>query len=67
MRANKLHGCPSNSFFTLLICLPCSDNDIGGGDVSRDVFYEPGDKVDLISVIFSKQSSVMPSAIKILL
>ena len=40
MRANKLDGCPSNSFFTLLICLQRSDNDIGGGDVSRDVLYD---------------------------
>ena len=40
MRANKLDGCPSNSLLTLLICLQCSDNDIGGGDVSRDVFYD---------------------------
>ena len=36
MRANKLDGCPSNSFLTLLICLQCSDNDIGGDGVSRD-------------------------------
>ena len=54
MRANKLDGCPSNSFLTLLICLQCSDNDIGGGDVSRDALYEPGGKVNLISVVFSR-------------
>ena len=29
-------------------------NNIGGGDVSRDVLYEPGGKVDLISVVFSR-------------
>ena len=54
MQANKLDGWPSNSFLTLLICLQCRDNDFGGGDVSRDVFYEPGDKVDLIRVVFSR-------------
>ena len=48
MRANKLDGCPSNSFLTFLICLQCSDNDFGGGDVSRDVLSEPGAKVDVI-------------------
>ena len=52
MEANKLDGWPSNSFLTLLICLQCSDNDFGGGDVSRDVLYEPGGKVDLISSLF---------------
>ena len=67
MEANKLHGCPSNLFLTLLICLQCSDNDIGGGDVSRDVLYEPGGKVDLMSVVFSRDLSCMPSAIKIVL
>ena len=66
MRANKLDGCPSNSFLTLLICLQCSDSDIGGGDVSRDVLYEPGGKVDLISIVSSRMLG-MPSAIKILL
>ena len=54
MRANKLDGCPSSSFLTVLICLQCSDNDIGVVDVSRDVFYEPGGKVDLISIVFSR-------------
>ena len=42
MRAKKLDGCPSNSFLILLICLQCSDNDFGGGDVSSNVLYEPG-------------------------
>ena len=37
---------------TLLICLQCSDNDFGRGDVSRDVLYEPGGKTDLISIVF---------------
>ena len=53
MQANKLDGSPSNSFLTLLICLQCSDNDFGGGDILWDVLYEPGGKVDLISVVFS--------------
>ena len=39
IRDNKLDGCPSNSFLTLLICLQCSENNIGGGNVSRDVLY----------------------------
>ena len=54
MQANKLDGCPSNLFLTLLICLQCSDNDFGGGDLSSDVLCEPGGKVDLISVVFFK-------------
>ena len=67
MRVNKLDGCPSNSFLTVLICLQCSDNDIGGGDVSRNVLYEPAGKVDLISVVFSRYLPCIPSAIKIVL
>ena len=67
MRASKIDGCPSNSFLTLSICFQCSDNDTGGGDVSRDVLYEPGVKVDLISVAFSRWSSGMPSVIRKLL
>ena len=63
MQANKLDGCPSNSFLTLLICLQCSDNDFGG----EDVLYEPGGKVYLISVVFSRCLSSIPSAIKIVL
>ena len=54
MEANELDGCPSNSFLTLLICLGCSDNDFGGGDASRDVLFQPGGKVDLISVVISR-------------
>ena len=67
MRVNKNDGCPSNLFLTLLICLQCSGNDIGVGDVSRDVLYEPGGKVDLIGVVFSRYLSCMPGAIKIVL
>ena len=52
MESNKLDSFPSSSFLTFLICLQCSDNDIGEGDLSRDVLYEPGGKVDLISVVF---------------
>ena len=47
MGANKLDGLPSNFFLTLLICLQCSDNDTGWGDVSRDVLNETVGKVDL--------------------
>ena len=40
--------------FFSLICFQCSDNDFGGGDVSRDVLCEPGHKVNLIRVVFSR-------------
>ena len=46
MEANKLDGWPANLFLTLLICLQYSDNNFGGGDVSRDVLYDPEGKVD---------------------
>ena len=67
MQVNKLDGYLSNSFLILLICLQFSDNDIRGGDVSRDVLDEPGGKVDLISIVFSRYLSCIPSAIKIVL
>ena len=67
MEANKLDGCPSSSFLTLLICLQCSENDLGWGDVPRDVLHEPEGKVDLISIVFSRYLSCIPSAIKIVL
>ena len=67
MGAIKLDGCPSNSFLTLLTCLKCGDNDIGGANMSRDLLYEPGGKVDLISIVFSRYLSCIPSAIKIVL
>ena len=41
MESNRFDGSPSNSFLTLLICLQCSDHDLGGGIVTRDVLYEP--------------------------
>ena len=66
-QVNKLDGCPSNPFLTLLICLQCSDNDLGGGDVSIYVLYEPGGRVVLIIIVFSIQSSGILSAIKIVL
>ena len=67
MQANKLDGCPSNSFLILLLCLQCSDNNFGGGDVSSDVLYEPWGNVDQINVVFSRYLSGIPSAIKIVL
>ena len=67
MRANKLDSYPSNSFLALLICLHCSGNDIGGGHVSRYLLYEPGGKVDLISIVFSRYLPCIPSAIKTVL
>ena len=39
IRDNKLDGCPSNSFLTLLICLQYSENNIGRGNISQDVLY----------------------------
>ena len=54
MQIRKLDGCPSNSFLTFLICLQWSYNNFGEGDVSRDVLNEPGVRVDLISVAFSR-------------
>ena len=54
MQANRFDGCQSTLFLTLLICLQCSDNDFWEGDVSRDVLYESGGKVDMISVVFSR-------------
>ena len=63
MQTNKLDGCPSNSFLTSLICLQCSDNDFGG----EDVLYEPGGKVNMISVVFSRCLPSIPSAKKIVL
>ena len=64
MEANKLDGWPSNSFLTLLICLQWSPNNFGGGDVSRDILYDPEGKVDLVSVVFSRCFSAIPSAKK---
>ena len=52
MQADRLDGCPSTSFLTLLICLQYRGNDFGGGDVSRDVFHEPRGRVDLLRVVF---------------
>ena len=54
MNNNKLEGQQQQTFSILLSCLQCSDNDFGGGDVSTDVFYEPGGKVNLIRVVFSR-------------
>ena len=67
MQANSLDGSPSASFLTLFICLQCSDNHFGGSNVSEDVLYVPEAIVDLIGVVFSRELSVIPSAIKNLL
>ena len=42
-----------------MICLQSSDNNFGGGNVSSNVFYEPGG--------FSRCLSSIPSVIKIAL
>ena len=44
-------------FLTILI-LQCSDDDFGRGDVSRDVFHEPGCRVDLSRVLVSKNATL---------
>ena len=64
-KSQQTDGCPSNSILTLLICLEWSDKFFGGGDVSIDVLYEPGNSLDLISAVFSRYLSCIPSAIKI--
>ena len=64
MQASRLDGCQSNSFLTLLIYLQCSNNDFGGGDISRGVLYGPGVRVDFLSADFSRYLSSIPSAIK---
>ena len=66
MQAKKLDGYPSSSLLTLLICLQWSAYAIGSY-VSRDVLYEPKGRVDLISVVFSRYLSGIPSVIKIVL
>ena len=64
MQGNKLDVSSSISFLALLICLQCSDNDFGGGDVASNVLYEPGSKVDLVCLVFSRCLLSIPSAIK---
>ena len=54
----------SNSFLTLFICLQCNNKDFAGGNVSRDVLYDPGGRVDFISTVFSRFLSSIPSAIE---
>ena len=54
MQANSFDGCQSTLFLTLLICLQFSDNDFWVGDVSRDILYEAGGKVEMTSVVFSR-------------
>ena len=60
MEATKLDGCLSNLLLALLTSLQCSDNNLGGGDVSRHVLYESGVKDDLVSVVFSRKLSCIP-------
>ena len=54
MQSNMFDGYPFALFLTLLICIQCSGNYFGGGDVSRDVSYAPGAKVDLLRVVFQE-------------
>ena len=72
MHANSLDGFSSNSFVTPLICLQCSDNNFWEGDVSREVLYALGGRVDLLSVVFSRhllerQLASIPRVLKNLL
>ena len=64
---NKLYGSRTALFLILLICLRFSDKDFWGGDVSRDVLYEPTGRADLLRIVFSRQLPSIPSAIKKLL
>ena len=64
MQANRLDGCPSKSFFTLLICLQCSDNNFGGSVVTRHVLYEPEKTSEYFMLIFLRIFSGTPSAMK---
>ena len=48
MLGNRLDGCPSTLFFTLFICLKCSDNDFEGRNVSINVLNDSGGIVDLV-------------------
>ena len=67
MQAIRLDGWSSNSFLTLLICSQCSDNDFGGGVVTRDVLYEPEKTSEYFMLIFFRIFSGTPSAMKKLL
>ena len=64
MQANRLDGCPSSFSITLLICLRCSDNDFGVNDLSREVLYYPGGRIDLLHVVFSRVYQVQEICIK---
>ena len=52
MKANRLDGCPSTSFLTLLICLKCSDNNFGRSDIIRDISYGPEKAREFLMLIF---------------
>ena len=66
-RLTDFYGCPFNSFLTLLVCLQCSDNDFGGGVVTKDVFYEPEKITKYLMLTFVRILSGTPSAVKKLL
>ena len=67
MQTNRLHGCPFTSFLILMICLQCSDNDFGGGNILNNILHDPGFRVGLLSVNFLRQLSSISRAIKKLL
>ena len=52
MKAKRLDGCPSTSFFTLEVYFQCSDNNFGRRDVSRDVSYNPEKAREIVMLIF---------------
>lgn len=54
MQANRLDSCPSTSFLALVICLRWSHNTFGGGDVSKDVLHELGDRIGFLKIVFSR-------------
>ena len=54
MQDNRLDGCPSTCFLTLLICLQYSDNNFGGSDVSRDALCKPEKTKEFFILIFKE-------------
>ena len=61
---NKVDGCPSTLFSTLLICLQYIGNHFEGDYVSRDVFSVPEKISDLSMLIFIRYLSGIQSAMK---
>ena len=63
---NRLDGCKFALFETLLICVQCSDNNFGIGQVSRYVFYAPGETINLSKLTFYDNCQVFQAQKKII-